>query len=61
MLNRRVHSVGGMKILSVIRLVLGLLVAAWGVAQAEATIPPPIPPATGSTPDGLGSNDYGLE
>ncbi|MDK2014637.1 MULTISPECIES: hypothetical protein [unclassified Deinococcus] len=50
-----------MKLLSVIRLVLSLLVVAWGVAQAEATIPPPTPPATGSTPDGLGSNDYGLE
>lgn len=61
MLNRRVNSVGGMKILSVIRLLLGLLFAVWGVAQAEATIPPPTPPAMGSTPDGLGSNDYGLE
>lgn len=47
--------------MSVLRLLFGLVVASWGVAQAEPTIPPPTPPATGSTPNGLGSNDYGLE
>lgn len=47
--------------MSVLRLLLGLLVASWGVAQAEPTIPPPTPPTSGSTANSLGSNDYGLE